>query len=98
MMVLDRCQTLRDAGILAEERITIEPYPGEKTIPDEIDPTSILGEDGGGLDGSEIKGMIRIQSINIGREKQIYIFILLTMRNLELMVFTNCFALLNKRS
>lgn len=72
ILLNDGCRQMsnsfRDAGFLAEERITIEPYPGKKIMPDEIDPTSILGEDGIGLDGNEIQGSIRIQSIKIGQE------------------------------
>jgi hypothetical protein len=67
--------SFRDAGFLAEERITIEPYPGENIIPEEIDPTSILGEDGIGLDGGEMKGTIRVQSIKIGSEQaNVYLY------------------------
>ena len=39
---------LRDVGLVAEERITLEPYPGPKIFPslDEIDHTSIMAASG----------------------------------------------------
>ena len=62
---------LRDVGLVAEERITLEPYPGPKIFPslDEIDPTSIMAASGTGLDGGELEGTIRINSTPIGRER-----------------------------
>jgi hypothetical protein len=62
---------LRDVGLVAEERITLEPYPGPKIFPglEKIDPMSILAVGGTGYDGGEIEGTIRINSISIGREK-----------------------------
>jgi hypothetical protein len=61
----------RDLGILAEERITLEPFPGKKIIPDveEIDPTSIMAMDGLGIDGNELEHALRISSIKIGEER-----------------------------
>ncbi|TLX90225.1 MAG: hypothetical protein E6K94_07755 [Thaumarchaeota archaeon] len=69
--------SLRDLGILGEERVTLEPYPGSKFIPDpeRIDPESILGVEGSGIDGSEIKNGIRIHSTKIGNEKaNVYLY------------------------
>lgn len=62
---------VRDAGLLAEERVTLEPYPGENVIPDveKVDPESIMAMDGIGLDGSEIEGAIMIHSTDIQKEK-----------------------------
>ena len=62
--------SLRDLGILGEERVTLEPYPGCQFIPDpdRIDPASILGVEGSGIDGNEIKNGIRIHSTKIGSE------------------------------
>ncbi len=62
---------LRDAGLLAEERVTLEPYPGDHVVPDleKIDPASIMAMDGIGLDGSEIEGAIIIHSTNIRKER-----------------------------
>ncbi len=69
--------SLRDLGILGEERVTLEPYPGFKFIPDpeRIDPESVLGVEGSGIDGSEIKNGIRIHSTKIGNEKaNVYLY------------------------
>jgi hypothetical protein len=67
--------SLRDDSLLAEERVTLEPYPGKIIIPQEIDPTSILGEVGLGLDESELQGAIRIHSTSIGDERaNVYLY------------------------
>jgi hypothetical protein len=62
---------MRDLGLLAEERVTLEPFPGKRIIPepDEIDPSSIMAMDGLGLDGKELEQSILVHSITIGREK-----------------------------
>jgi hypothetical protein len=62
---------MRDLGLLAEERVTLEPFPGKKIIPDanEIDPSSIMAMEGLGLDGGELEQSILIHSIAIGNEK-----------------------------
>jgi hypothetical protein len=62
--------SVRDLGILGEERVTLEPYPGDRFIPrsDRIDPKSVLGTEGDGIDGGEIKNGIRIHSTKIGNE------------------------------
>jgi hypothetical protein len=62
--------SLRDLGILGEERVTLEPYPGSRFIPDHerIDPACVLGVEGSGIDGGEIKNGIRIHSTKIGNE------------------------------
>jgi hypothetical protein len=62
--------SVRDLGILGEERVTLEPYPGDKFIPHSyrINPKSILGTEGTGIDGGEIKNGIRIHSTRIGNE------------------------------
>jgi len=56
---------VRDAGLLGEERVTLEPYPGDGIISDQLDPASILGQDGTGLDGKEIEKSILLSSIKI---------------------------------
>ncbi|HET7390083.1 MAG TPA: hypothetical protein VFJ51_04605 [Nitrososphaeraceae archaeon] len=56
---------IRDAGLLGEERVTLEPYPGDGIIPDQLDPTSIMGLDGIGIDGKEIEKSILLSSIKI---------------------------------
>jgi hypothetical protein len=62
--------SVRDLGILGEERVTLEPYPGDKFIPSgkSIEPGSILGAQGMGLDGGEIQNGMRIHSTTIGNE------------------------------
>lgn len=68
---------IRDCGLLGEERITLEPYPGNDIIPDvdSVDPTSILGMNGMGLDGNEIHGAIMIHSTKIGDERaNVYLY------------------------
>jgi hypothetical protein len=59
---------VRDAGLLGEERVTLEPYPGDGIIPDQLDPSSILGQDGTGLDGKEIEKSILLSSIKINSD------------------------------
>jgi hypothetical protein len=58
-------------GLLGEERLSLEPYPGENIFPSDkyIDPTTVAGFKGLGLDGSEVEGSIRIQSNMIEDEK-----------------------------
>ena len=66
---------VRDAGLLGEERVTLEPYPGSGLIPNEIDPTSVLGKKGIGLDGNEVEGTILNYSNEIGDEKaNVYLY------------------------
>lgn len=62
--------SVRDLGILGEERITLEPYPGSKFISNDEsnNPKAVLGADGTGIDGGEIKNGIRIHSTRIGNE------------------------------
>jgi riboflavin biosynthesis pyrimidine reductase len=68
---------IRDAGLLAEERVTLEPYPGDGIIPNEVDPTSVFGMKGLGLDGMEIEQTILINSIKIGDERaNVYLYAL----------------------
>ena len=66
---------VRDSGLLGEERVTLEPYPGNGLIPNEIDPTSILGKKGIGLDGNELEGTILLHSNEIADEKaNVYLY------------------------
>jgi hypothetical protein len=62
--------SVRELGILGEERVTLEPYPGDRHIPhsERIDPKSVLGIEGAGIDGGEVKNSIKIQSTKIGNE------------------------------
>ena len=66
---------IRNAGLIGEERITLEPYPGYDILPEEIDPTSILGVEGIGLDESEIEGGILLHSTMIDEEfANVYVY------------------------
>jgi hypothetical protein len=57
--------------------MSLEPFPGEDIFPPDkyIDPTTVAGSQGLGLDGSEIEGSILLHSINIEDEKlNVYIY------------------------
>jgi len=62
---------VRREGLLGEERISLEPFPGEDIFPSDkyIDPTTAAGSTGLGLDGSEIEGSILLSSNKIKDEK-----------------------------
>jgi hypothetical protein len=68
---------VRREGLLGEERMSLEPFPGEDIFPSAkyIDPTTVAGSRGLGLDGNEIVGSILLHSIKIQDEKlNIYIY------------------------
>jgi hypothetical protein len=66
---------VRDAGLLGEERITLEPYPGIRVVPEELASSSILGSKGIGLDWNELQGTILVHSTKIGQESaNIYLY------------------------
>jgi hypothetical protein len=62
--------SVRDQGLLGEERITLEPYPGDQFIPQrsELDQQNVLGIEGTGIDGGEIENGIKIHSTRINDE------------------------------
>jgi hypothetical protein len=62
--------SIRDQGLLGEERITLEPYPGDQFIPhrSKLDQQNVLGIEGTGIDGGEIENGIKVQSIRINDE------------------------------
>lgn len=62
--------SVRDLGLLGEERVTLEPYPGDQFIPqhDKLDSKNVLGIEGTGIDGGEIKNAIKVNSTRIGDE------------------------------
>lgn len=67
-------ESIRDDGLLAEERVTLEPF-NSATLEYEIDDACILGKKGWGLDGSELKGSLLLDSIKIGDERaNVYVY------------------------
>jgi hypothetical protein len=62
--------SIRDLGLLGEERVTLEPYPGDQYIPqrDKIGSKNVLGKEGTGIDGGEIKNAIKVHSTRIRYE------------------------------
>jgi hypothetical protein len=62
--------SVRDLGLLGEERVTLEPYPGDLFIPqsDKTGSKNVLGIEGAGIDGGEIKNAIKVNSTRIGDE------------------------------
>ena len=62
--------SVRDLGILGEERVTLEPYPGSKfiSLDESKNPKAVLGIEGSGIDGGEIKNGIKAHSTKIGDE------------------------------
>jgi hypothetical protein len=68
---------VREEGLLGEERMSLEPYPGKDIFSVEkyIDPTTVAGSQGLGLDGSEIEGSILVHSNKIEDEKlNVYLY------------------------
>ncbi|HEX5519398.1 MAG TPA: hypothetical protein VFX18_03065 [Candidatus Nitrosocosmicus sp.] len=66
--------SIRDDEILAEERITLEPF-NPITLDYTINSDCILGKNGSGIDNSEIQKAILLDSQNINDEKaNIYIY------------------------
>lgn len=55
--------------MLGGERISYEPYPGQKFIPKKITQNMILGKDGAGIDNSPIKNSLIAFSQNVFIEK-----------------------------
>jgi hypothetical protein len=57
--------------------MSLEPFPGEDIFPSDkyIDPTTVAGSQGLGLDGGEIEGSILLHSNKIEDEKlNVYIY------------------------
>lgn len=68
---------IRREGLLGEERMSLEPFPGEDIFPSKkyIDPTTVAGSPGLGLDGGEIEGTLLLHSIKVDNEKlNVYIY------------------------
>lgn len=67
-------EAIRDDGLLAEERVTLEPF-NSATLKYEIDDSCILGKKGWGLDGSELKSSLLLDSIKIDDERaNVYVY------------------------
>ncbi len=67
-------ESMRQDGLLAEERITLEPF-SLATLKHNIDDSCILGKKGLGIDGSELKGSLLLDSIRIGDERaNVYVY------------------------
>lgn len=62
--------SVRDLGLLGEERVTLEPYPGDQFVPqrDKIGSKNVLGIEGAGIDGGELKNAIKFHSTRIRDE------------------------------
>ena len=62
--------SVRDEGLLGEERVTLEPYPGDQFIPQrsKLDLQNVLGIEGTGIDGGEIENGIKVHSTRINDE------------------------------
>lgn len=62
--------SVRDLGLLGEERVTLEPYPGDQFIPqrDKIGSKNVLAIEGTGIDEGEIKNAIKVNSTRIRDE------------------------------
>jgi hypothetical protein len=66
--------SIREHGILGEERITLEPF-NPLTLGYTIDSSCILAKKGSGLDNSEIEHSILLDSIPISDEKaNVYLY------------------------
>ena len=67
-------ESIRKDGLLAEERVTLEPF-NSATLKYTIDDSCIIGKKGWGVDGSELKGSLLLDSVKIGDEKaNVYVY------------------------
>lgn len=59
--------SVHDLGLLGEERVTLEPYPGDQFVPqrDKMGSKNVLGIEGTGIDGGELKNAIKVHSTRI---------------------------------
>lgn len=74
--------SMRDDGLLSEERVTLEPY-NPVTLDQKIDDSCILGRRNSGLDNSELEYSILLDSIPIGDEKaNVYVYPLNDTKNI----------------
>ena len=71
--------SVRDLGLLGEERVTLEPYPGDQFVPqrDKIGSKNVLGIEGTGIDGGELKNTIKVHATRIRDElANVYLYLL----------------------
>ena len=67
-------ESIRTEGLLGEERVTLEPF-NPAILNYAIDDTCILGKKGWGIDKSELKGSIMLDSLKIEDEKaNVYVY------------------------
>ena len=67
-------ESIRAAGLLGEERVTLEPF-NPATLDYAIDDTCILGKKGWGLDSSELRSSILLDSLKIDDERaNVYVY------------------------
>lgn len=69
----------KESGVIGEERITLEPYPGKEFLDfnnnDFLLEDYTLGIKGSGLDGSELNGALMVNSIKIKDERaNVYVY------------------------
>lgn len=67
-------ESIRDTGLLAEERITLEPF-NPATLGYSIDESCILGKKGLGLDGTELEKAILVNSTRIEDDEQANVYV-----------------------
>ena len=69
----------KENGVIAEERVTLEPYPGKEFLDfdhkDQLLQGCTLGIKGSGLDGSELKGGLLAHSIKINDEEKANVYV-----------------------
>lgn len=66
--------SMRDRGLLGEERVTLEPF-NSVLLKYKIDNNCILGRKGLGLDGSELEYSILLDSVQLDNEKlNVYLY------------------------
>ena len=69
----------KENGVIAEERVTLEPYPGKEFLDfdhkDHLLQGCTLGIKGSGLDGSELKGGLLAHSIQINDEEKANVYV-----------------------
>jgi hypothetical protein len=68
---------IRREGLLGEERMSLEPFPGKDIFPSKkyIDPTTVAGSPGLGLDGGEVEGALLLHSNKVDDEKlNVYVY------------------------